>query len=495
MNKMLLAVLCAGAATGAFAALRPAYVFSDGMVLQAHRPVPVWGLGDPGERFTVSFGGKQVAEGTADAEGRWRVDLPAMDYVRKGQTLQLRGSNIVEFRDVLVGEVWLGSGQSNMEFALDNCDEGKVIAKGGVLPDTVRYLHVPKDGDTKPRDLFGLPRDCRWQKYTAGNEAANKRMSMLLTLFAKRLLQDMDVPLGLVSIAAGGANLETWMSAEALAEAGTTEDAAKLLKTCEGWHANDVRKWENRPEKEKGRLYPRVNYESRPSQCWNALACPVKPFAVRGIFYYQGEMNSGPKPYEKQYPAFVKHFRAAFEDPNLPFYIVQLPDFKGDHWPFIRDIQRKMSEQIPNCGLAVAIDGHEIELHPRDKRKIADRLARLVLSDCYGRKDVVARSPYPLSVTRSGTSVDVKFKYAADGLKLSDGAKPRTFELSGPNRKFIPAEAKIVGKDTIRLTVPQGLSDVTYVRYGWDPDPDVNLVNSADLPATPFEEKISFRGI
>ena len=486
-KSLMLAAVCGAAAVPAFAALRPAYVFTDEMVLQAHRPVPIWGLGDPGERFTVSFGGKQIAEGVADAEGRWRVDLPAMDYVRKGQTLQLRGSNIVEFKDVLVGEVWLGSGQSNMEFPLDLCEEGKVIAKGGVLPDTVRYIHVPKDGDTKPRDLFGLPRDCRWHKYTAQNESENRRMSMLLTFFAKRFLQDLDVPLGLVSIAAGGANLESWMSAEAIAEAGTVEDAEKLLKICEGWRSNDIRRWESRPENEKNRLFPRINYESRPSQCWNALACPVKPFAVRGIFYYQGEMNSGPKLYEKQYPAFVKNFRTAFEDPKLPFYIVQLPDFKGDHWPFIRDIQRKMSEQIPGCGLAVAIDGHEIELHPRDKRKIADRLTRLVLADCYGRKDVVARSPHPLSAKVNGKAVDVTFKYVAEGLKLSDGSVPRTFELAGEDRKFVAAEAKLVGKDTVRLTVPQGLSGVKHVRYGWDPDPDVNLVNSGDLPATPFE--------
>ena len=486
--RLTASACCLGVVAGLIgttgAAVRPAAIFTDGAVLQAHRPVPVWGKADPGEKVVVAYG-DVTAETTAKADGSWRVDLPAMDYVRTGRALTVRGSNAVSFADVLVGEVWLGIGQSNMEYPLDLCEEGKVIAKGGVLPTTVRHFHLQKDGDEKPRDLFAVPKGTKWCTYTADNRHANEQSSMLLTFFAKRLIEDLDVPVGVIGAAVGGANLETWMSEEAIADAGMTEEAAKLLKTAEGWHQDDIRRWENRPEREKNRPFPRINFESRPSQVWNAMVPPLAPYAVRGIVWYQGEMNSGWQKYEKQFPSMVRFLRRAFEVTDQPFYIVQLPDYKESHWVRIRDIHRQMSEKLPRSGLVVAIDGHEMELHPRDKRKVADRLVRLALADCYG-KDVVARSPAPRAAVRAGDVVRVTFKYAARGLKLTDGAEPRTFELVEKGDQGVPVDAKLVGADTVELSIPAGLRP-TRVRYAWSADPDVNLVNSGDLPATPFE--------
>lgn len=478
-----LATACA-AALPLRAEVRPAAVFTDGAVLQAHRPVPVWGKADAGERVTVSYG--DVSASTVAAkDGSWRVALPSMDYVRKGRTLRVVGTNTVAFSDVLVGEVWLGIGQSNMEYPLDLCKGGLEIAKGGVLPTTVRYFHLPKDGDEKPRDLFGIPGGVMWRTYTAENFRENKRSSGLMALFAQRLVKALDVPIGVIGAAVGGANLETWMSAAAAAEAGMTEDHAKFLKMVEGWHANNLKRWENRPEREKNRPRPSVNYESRPHQVFNAMIPPLAPYALKGIFYYQGEMNSGWQRYEKQFPYMVRHVRKAFEVTDQPFFIVQLPDYKERHWIKIRDIQRRMSETLPRSGLVVTIDGNEMELHPRDKDRVADRMVGLALTDCYGRK-LPSRSPAPIAAAWRRKTVVVTFKDVGAGLRLTDGETPRAFELVGVDGRILPAAAQVLKTDKVALAVPQGFNPVS-VRYAWAPDPDVNLVNEAGLPATPFE--------
>ena len=482
--KRLLTLAALAPTCALLANVRPAAIFTDGTVLQANRPVPVWGKADPGEKVTVTYG-KNAKTTVADAKGDWRVNLSPMDYVRKGMDLVMKGRNTVTFSDVLVGEVWLGIGQSNMEYPFDLCKNGKEISKGGVIPTSVRYFHLPKDGDEKPRDLFGIPKGVKWLTYTKENERENCRSSGLLALVAQRLTKALDVPVGVIGAAVGGANLETWMSAEAVEEAGMVEEHKKYMKMVEQWYQNDIKRWENRPEKEKNRPFPRVNYESRPQQVYNAMIPPIAPYAVRGIVYYQGEMNSGWEKYLKQFPYMVKHIRRKMEVTDQPFYIVQLPDYKEKHWVRIRDVQRQMSEILPNSGLVVTIDGHEMELHPRDKDKVADRIVGLALTDCYGKK-LLSRSPAPVRAVRTGGKVRVTFKDAGKGLKLTDGDTPRTFELVENGDAGTPVEAKIVGKDIIELTVPEGMTP-TRVRYAWAPDPDVNLVNSADLPATPFE--------
>lgn len=486
MKKLSLFVLSACAATLSLQAeVRPASIFTDGAVLQAHRAVPVWGKADPGEKVVVRYGAN-TRTAVADAQGDWRVDLAPMDYVRAGQDLVVADK---VFHDVLVGEVWLGIGQSNMEYSLDLCKGGKAIAQGGMLPTTVRYFHLPKDGDAKPRDLFGIPKGVMWRAYTAENQRENNGSSGLMALFAQRLVAALDVPVGVISAAVGGANLETWMSAEAAAEAGMTEDHAKFLKMVEGWHRDDLKRWENRPESEKNRPRPNVNYESRPQQVFNAMIPPLSPYALSGIFYYQGEMNSGWERYEKQFPCMVRYVRKAFGGDDLPFFIVQLPDYKEEHWIRIRDIQRKMSETLPHSGLVVTIDGHEMELHPLNKDRVADRMVGLALTDCYGRK-LLSRSPAPIAANLHAGKVVVSFRDAGNGLKLTDGETPRTFELVAADGKSVPVAAQLRKTRQVTLAVPQGFNPVR-VRYAWAADPDVNLVNAAGLPATPFEFAIT----
>lgn len=480
------AILCAAilAASPAICEVKPARIFSDNMVIQANAPIRVWGTAEKGEKVSVEFLGS-TASTVADENGNWRVSLPPKKYLKEGAELTISGINKIVYRDVLVGEVWLGSGQSNMEFQIRHVKEMDDLIKTKNLPENIRYFWIRAHGSEKPEDMHNLPEAAAWKKYHKDNYETTRDMSLLLTLFAQKLNAQLDVPVGVIGAAFGGANLETWMSEEAIAEAGTSKEAAELLKRCRQWHNDDVKRWEAHEKRDTLR-YPRINYESRPSQSYNAMIHPIIPFSIRGVLWYQGEMNSGPELYLKQFPFYAKMMRKVFENPKMPIYTVQLPDYKEKHWPKMRDVQRKLADMVENSGMAVTIDGHEIDLHPRDKTMVVDRLSRMVLADNYGVK-IVSRSPSPVKAAASGGTVKVTFKDVANGLKLKDGREVRTFELAGEDGRFHPAPAKILSKDSVLVGPSKEVPNPAKVRYAWAPDPDVNLYNSGDLPASPFE--------
>lgn len=480
-----------GIASAAFAEVKPALIFSDNMVLQANAPIRVWGTAEKGEKVSVEFMGTS-ASAVADDKGFWRVDLPAQKYVKEGVEMTIQGINKIIFRDVLVGEVWLGSGQSNMEFQMRHVKELNEVAKNPNFPSNIRYFLIKSHGSPTPEDMHNLPESAGWKKYHRDNYEVTRDMSILLTLFAQKMYGELDVPIGVISAAFGGANLESWMSKEAIAEAGMAEHAKKLLNTCRNWHNDDVKRWEAKPKEKRYTLpFPRLNYESRPSNSYNAMMNPIIPYSIRGVLWYQGEMNSGPENYIKLFPYYAKMMRGIFENPNLPIYSVQLPDYKENHWTKTRDVQRKLADIVPNTGVAVTIDGHEMDLHPRDKTMVVDRLSRMVLADNYGKK-IVSRSPMPVKVSQKGSAIEVKFKNTYKGLKLNNDSKEvNCFEVAGSDKKFVKATAKIASKTSVLVKIPSEVSNPEFVRYAWEADPDVNLYNSGDLPASPFEEPVS----
>lgn len=483
---MLLAGACANAE------VFPAPIFSDNMVIQANAPIRVWGTADKGEKVSVSFLNSS-GSATADENGYWRVDLPPVKkYVKEPTTMAIAGVNKIVYKNVLVGEVWLGSGQSNMQFQIRHVKPMDEMIKKTDLPPNLRYFWIPATGSAAPQGMHSLPKEATWKTYHHDNYETTREMSVLLTLFAQRLSKELgDVPVGVINSSFGGANLETWMSAKAIAEAGTAEDAKKLLEKCRSWHNDDVKRWEAKPLEKRNTLrFPRLNYESRPSHSFNAMMNPIVPYSIKGVLWYQGEMNSGAELYLKQFPFYAKNMREIFENPKMPIYTVQLPDYKEPHWPKIRNVQRKLADIVPYSGVAVTIDGHEIDLHPRDKTMVVDRLLRMVLADNYGAKQIVARAPLVKSVKLEKGAVKATFKYTAKGLKLKDGDEARCFEVAGADGKFYPAKAKIASPQTVLVQVPKEVSDPATLRYAWEADPDVNLYNSGDLPASPFEEPI-----
>jgi sialate O-acetylesterase len=216
----------------------------------------------------------------------------------------------------------------------------------------------------------------------------------------------------------------------------------------------------------------------------------IVPYAVRGELWYQGEGNAGaPKPYYKIFIKYAEMMRAILKNPEMPIYTVQLPDYTNKEWPAFRDVQRRIAMAVPHGGIAVTIDGHEMELHPTDKTNVIKRLSEMALADVYGKK-YDAHSPIAPQLKLSGKNVKIKFDNAYKGLKTSDGKAPRTFEVSADGKNFVEADARITGKDEVTLKLPESVSTPVKVRYGWAPDPDVNLFNSADLPVSPFEGDI-----
>lgn len=473
-----------------FADVKPANIITDNMVLQRGMPVRIWGTADAGEHVSVKFM-NSAASAVADKNGYWRVDLPApKKYVKEGADLVIQGKNKIVLKDILVGEVWMGSGQSNMEYHIRHVkDIEKYVKENGVK--NVRYFMVKANGSETPKGMHELPSESKWEKFDAENFKANREMSIILTFFAKRLSEELGVPIGVINVSFGGANLETWLSPDAIAEAGTGEDCAKLLERCKQWHKDDIKRWEALPDAERAkRRFPRVNYESRPSNSFNAMVHPLIPYAFRGLLWYQGEMNSGMEMYMKEFPAYAKMMRKLFENPKMPIYTVQLPDYKNPNWANTRDVQRRLADIVENSEVAITIDGHEMDLHPQDKTKVIDRLSRLALSETYGRKDIVARSPMPAKIKRDGNFINVKFKNFYKGLKLNGGSEARTFEVGDENGKFFAANAKIASKDSVQVEIPKEVLNPVKIRYAWAADPDVNLYNSGDLPASPFEENI-----
>lgn len=485
LSVFCLALICAEGAL--LAKVRPARIFTDNMVLQANSPIRIWGSADKGEKVTVEFLGTS-ASAIADNRGFWRVNLAAQNYVKKGVNLKIQGTNTIVFKDVLVGEVWLGSGQSNMQFPLRHVNELHDMAKDPKnVPQNIRFFLVETCGAPTPNDMHTLPKNAKWLKYEAENYEITKEMSVLLTLFSQRLNQELDVPVGVIAVGYGASCVEAWDNEKALIETGLATPTQNKLNYEREQHDKAIKEWE---ENGKSATYPTINYNGRPATAYNAMINPLIPYSIRGLLWYQGEGNEGNENYMKYFLAYANMMREVFENPDMPIYTVQLPDMNNDNWPKMREVQRKLADMIPNSGIAITIDGHEIDLHPKDKRKVADRLLRMALADVYG-KDIVDRSPMPENVSLSGEKVIVEFRHTYGGLKSKDGSENiRCFELAGSDKNFVSATAKIASENTVEITIPDGVSAPKYVHYAWSADPDVNLYNSGDLPASPFEEAI-----
>lgn len=487
--KIIAAILGIIPAILTYADVRCADIFSDNMVLQADMPIRVWGTADAGEKVSVNFMNLKGST-IADKNGKWRVNLPAKKYVKEGQQLVVQGKNKVVFNDVLVGEVWICLGQSNMDVNINFMTGAKeFLDKYSNLP-LVRYFLIPKATAEKPRGEHDLVDAQRWLPVSPENRNKFKEISAVGARFGVELFENLDVPIGLISAAVGGSRLESWMTREAAADAGETEYVERVERDFNKWQVRDIALWEALPDEERAKKNKPNNRCGVITWCHNAMVAPLIPLSMRGEIWYQGEMNCGThNNYINLFPQYAKMMRKFFENKNLYIFTVQLPDSDNKDWAPLRDVQRKLGDIVEKSGVAIIIDGGETEIHPRDKQKPAHRLALMALSDVYGKK-IISRSPMPLKLSQKENYVDVSFKNCGKGLKLSEGDSVRTFEVAGEDGKFYKAEAKIVSKKTVRLQIPSEVSNAKKVRYAWGADPDVNLYNSADLPASPFEEAV-----
>lgn len=501
-----LPLLTAGLAISGAALATPAAVtlpalFADGMVLQRDKPVAVWGKADPAERVTVAIAGQQRVA-TADANGRWRVTLEPI--VATPAPLELRiVSNSGEprtIRDVLLGEVWICSGQSNMEFPVRNSATSREAAAAPPNP-KLRLFRVDKQALDVPRD------DCVGQWQTADAQTIAP-FSAVGFAFAARLQQELGVPVGIIQASWGGTPAEAWTSRAAIESTPALTEILARAKRMAAQAIDAQPKWEVTQAKWKtdvdaataaGRKPPAaprrpsvLQKEKYPFVLFNGMVAPIAGYGARGVIWYQGEANAKrPAQYRTLLPAMIGSWRDAWGDPALPFGLVQLPDFgppsdsavEDDFWPAQRESQAKIAAATPGVDYVTTLGfGEAGDIHPKRKREVGERLAAWALGRCYGRADAAWAGPRFRSMGVDGNSIRLTFDHERP---LAAEGELRGFAIAGEDRSFVVATARLDGADCVVVTAPTVARPVA-VRYAWKNSPVATLRDASSVPASPF---------
>ena len=478
-------------------------VFGDHMVLQRELPVPVWGWADAGEKVTVSFAGAS-ATATADASGHWTLKLPAMPANAESREMTVAGNNTLTFKDVLVGEVWLCGGQSNMESDMNWCS-----------PEEGRSANIPTFRRVKAEHtLAATPQSdvkASWAVCEKGNAGGFTAAGYY---FGKRLTQELKVPVGLLDTSWGGANITFWIPGESYRtlpelkaqyekETGEARKITKAyLEQMEEW-TKDARKSLESPDGICARA-PFMPERREFGHMYNGMVHPFAPYAIRGMLWYQGEYNANDGNYYiDEMRGLIQGWRNVWKQGEVPFYYVQLPNLDppkddpagGDGWANIRSVQTK-AMAIPNTGMIVTIDiGEAADIHPKNKLDVGDRLARWALAKTYGRK-IVYSSPFFKDMKIEGNKARVSFQQVGSGLMVGkkDGRNPvvedktgklKRFAIAGADKKWVWADA-VIERDSVLVSSPQVPQPVA-VRYAYAHNPEgCNLYNKDGLPASPF---------
>lgn len=494
---IILASCLAGVALAAD--LRLARLFGDHMVLQREMPVPVWGWAEPGERIEVSLG-DHGARAQAEADGKWTATLPPLKAGgphRLIVTGQL-GSRCVE--DVLVGDVWLCSGQSNMQFTVRAAQNADAEIAAARYP-SLRLLNLwPKPPvDTPAADFHGDP---VWHPCSPENV---RGFSAVGYFFGRELQKELKVPIGMVEAAVGGTPIESWTSRRKLAEDPETARVLALWEAIrprispkEQEYAQRLAAWQRAARETAGKgqtPFPRpkadlfVLPERRPAALFNVLIHPLAPMAMRGVIWYQGE--SGGEPYGKLLKGLIEDWRALWGRDDLPFCVGQLHNVgpvqtdpnEKDAWNRRREAQLRVAKEVPKVGVTVSIDlGIPDDTHYPNKQEVGRRMALWALAKVYGQS-IPYSGPVYRKMAVEGSAVRLEFDHVEGGLVAKDG-QLRGFVIAGEDRKFVFADARIDGPAV--LVRSPGVPRPVAVRYGWAINPVCTLYNAAGLPAAPF---------
>jgi len=486
---------------------RIARAFGSHMVLQQGQPLPVWGTAKPAAKVNVTLG-TQKQTATADAAGKWKVSFHALKAT--GQTLTLTATTArhkTTFTDILVGEVWLCAGQSNMEWPLSKAATAKTAVPAAKHSRLRLFNFVGAarggSGDYTPKLIARLSpeRFCegQWRVCSPENAAS---FSAVGFFFGQKLLAEIDVPVGLINISIGGTPAEAWVRREALAAHpqlaamvhGNWLTNKSLGPWCRERGASNLKRalatHESIPGDDLG-----PNHSFKPTFMWDAAVAPFAQMPIAGVLWYQGESNAQTEWRVAQHAAVFKtlvtDWRAQMKRPKLPFLFVQLPALKRPHWPAFRASQQRVHDALPHTGMAVTIDlGHPTNVHPRDKKPVGERLARLALAQVYGVEGVVG-SPFFASAEMQNGKIILRLAKRGGRLRAGDNQAPNGFELRGRQGQWASAAARLVGDSRVELTPPLGQA-VVAVRYAWVPypEPKLNLVSETGLPVAPFETEL-----
>ncbi len=474
--------------------------FNDHMVLQREKPIPIWGWAKPGEKVTVALSGGSTATATANADGRWKVALESMP-AGGPHTLTARGSNKIEIKDVLIGEVWLCSGQSNMEWSVRgslNPDEEAAAAKHPLI----RHIKVA-------RKTSGLPLEDLSAEWQVCSPETVPNFTAAGYFMARKLHQELGVPIGLINSSWGGTRIEPWTPIEGFRKVPALTDILnqvsltrpenpayqqrlkKYLAATEDWVAETrTTLVAKRPAPAFPAELTPLTRHTDPTALFNAMLAPIVGYGMRGAIWYQGESNhSEGMLYHEKKKALVRGWREIWGIGDFPFYYVQIaPYHYGSEDPAILARfweAQAASLEIPNTGMIVTSDiGNVKDIHPRNKQEVGRRLALLALKNDYGKQDLVASGPVFESLKIEGAQLRLKFKHAAGGLKSRDGKPLSHFELIGEQAEFVRADARIEG-DSILLST-KGVRQPAAMRFAWHKLAEPNLANGAGLPASAF---------
>lgn len=482
----LIAQVVCSALTGDYGGLRLAPIYSDQMVLQRDKPLRIEGIANAGEPVTLTLG-TQTHTTRAGADGKWTITLDPLS-VGEVYTMEVTApSGTLRFNDILAGEVWLCSGQSNMAFELRQSVSEEVeqqLAYAATAP-TIRFYDQKAlwptnavEWDKMVMDSLNALhyfRETSWQACDAQNV---KDLSAIAFAFGRMLNDSLQVPIGLIVNAIGGSPTEAWIDRKSI--------EFNFPEIITDWTANDfIQPWVRerarqniRQSERKGQRHP---YE--PVFLFESGIQPLDRFPIRGVIWYQGESNAhNIEAHERLFPLLIESWRRYWNE-SFPFYYAQLSGINRPSWPWFRDSQRRMMTQIPRVAMAVSSDrGDSLDVHPRQKREIGERLARWALQDTYG-KALIPSGPIVEKAIRTGDAVQLFFGYN-HGMTASDGAELRTFEVAETEGLYYPATA-VVENDYILLRC-DSVFNPRYVRYGWQPFTRANLVNGVGLPASTF---------
>ena len=445
------------------AELKLAGVFGSHMVLQRGEPIPIWGWAESGEEITVAVGEKKATTKAGEG-GKWMVRLPAMD-AGGPHTITVTGSKggSAKLEDVLVGEVWLCSGQSNMEWTVAGSNDAQQEIASGEHP-KIRHLKVPHRPSDKPEADVA----------TGGWKPASPKTVGDFTavgyFFARHLQKELDVPIGLIGSNWGGTRIEPWTPPEGF-------KAVPALKET----ADHLDRFPVKNAKEE------IDFQTALA-LYNGMIHPLVPYGIRGALWYQGESNNGEGMlYFEKMKALIAGWRAVWSKPDLAFYFVQLAPYKyGDNPTPLAGIWEAQTAtlKIPNTGMAVTVDVSDIkDIHPRNKQDVGKRLALWALAKNYGKR-VVYSGPLYKGMKVEGEKIRLSFEYVAGGLAARDGKPLTWFAIAGEDKKFVEAKAEIDGDNVVVSS--EAVKSPVAVRFGWHHEAEPNLSNKEGLPASPF---------
>lgn len=512
MNKYIFPYLIWACIFGCFAVpatysqVHAAPIFGDSMVLQQQIPIPVWGNSAPREMISVSLH-KQSQQTLSDDQGKWEVILKP-EKAGGPFILLIEGENTLLFKNVLIGEVWLCSGQSNMAFPLSQDFAGKeelatmdfsqirlFDQKGSAYPSRVEFSAEQLDNLRKGN--YYLP-----TKWRSCSPATAKDFSAVAYYFGKSLHEQFHVPIGLINNAIGGSSTESWISKEALDSHPQLRylvnvPAGKTWLDLEGLHpfliargAYNLRAWIREGQ-------PYRDHPFKPTYLYETGIQPLIPFALRGVIWYQGESNStNPELHKHLFPLLIESWRKDWGQGDFPFLFVQLPGmgtskgYQAEKWPEFRASQ-EAALSLPNTGMAVTIDvGNPTDVHPKDKKTVGERLARIAKAQVYGL-DIIHSGPIVDGFEVVDRILTITWLHASGGLKTADGETPkglvlRGYVYGGQEEQLIAVRDAWIEGHELRIPFPEGF--VPYeLKYAWAPFPICNLINGDGLPAAPFK--------